>query len=78
MNKQDEADSLEFIDLANIQNISDLNKLAELQNRAKSDLQSPLDVENIALDLDEDELEQMQRMIGHNVGYKEHRGIVSD
>jgi hypothetical protein len=45
---------------------------------SKDDLESPLDVDNIAVDLDEDELEQMQRMIGENVVYDKNRQVGID
>ena len=74
-NTNQSSDNLEFIDLSNIQNISDLNQLENMQNRdihqkEANDLNSPIDVDNIAVDLDEDEMEQMQRIIGQNINYK--------
>jgi hypothetical protein len=71
--KEEEGEGLEFIDLSNIQNIAGLHELAEMRNQAigqeRDELASPLNVDNIAVDLDEDELEQMQRMIGREVEY---------
>ena len=74
-NTNQSSDQLEFIDLSNIQNISDLNQLEGMQNRdinnqkQTNELQSPIDVDNIDIDLDEDEMEQMQRIIGQNIHY---------
>ena len=55
-----ETDPNEFIDLSNIQNnISDLNQLTNIQkaNRMDRDSQSPINVDNIAVDLDDEDLE---------------------
>ena len=80
--REDDVEGLEFIDLSNIQNISGLHELTEMRNQGigqeRDDLTSPLDVDNIAVDLDEDELEQMQRMIGREVDYGKEQELAID
>lgn len=65
MHSNNDSEPLEFIDLSNIDNITDLNQLTGMRmERNQRDLSSPIDVDNIAVDLDDEELEQMQRIIG--------------
>jgi len=57
--------------LSNIQNITDLNQLSAIEKKqigaGDSEDENEVNVDNIEVDLDDDEIEQMERMIRTNM-----------
>ena len=62
----------QLIDLSNIQNISDLNQLTTIDKRAtggNAEQDEGVDVGQIEVDLDEDEFEEMERIVRNKMNF---------
>lgn len=65
------------MDLSNINDIADLNELTALdKNGAKNGIteDSPVEVDDVEVDLDDQDIEEMERIMRKNMQYPKERG----
>lgn len=66
------------MDLSNINDIADLNELTALDKNVDKNAineDSPVEVDDVEVDLDDQDIEEMERIIRNNMQYPKDRGV---